>query len=406
MIEELLRRGRACEAAGDFAGAEAAYREADELDDAEGAILLGLILKRRDEFSGARDAFLRAEARGHREAGSCLGNMLWDNGDLEGAKSAYERAIAAGSSDAVLNLGLMLAQQGVVDEALRYLRAAESTGDAAASGVIGRLLEAQDDLQGAAAAYRQGAAGGDARAAYDLGAVLTKLEDRDGARAAFQRAHELGHEGADKALVVLEAQETARTSMQEGVEWAHRYVAACDEVLSAANACLKVANTAVGARNMAAQRPQHEISVENFRRFAEEAERDFAPLYQRFVQASAAARETADRFLASQLDPVYAEMILIANVQQDVLDNVATAKAILSTNYGPTPAAFVQAVEELNRLALAGGAVAGSEGNIYRPPAAIPSDERTCPWCAETIKAAAVICRFCGRDVPPQPDAG
>ena len=26
--------------------------------------------------------------------------------------------------------------------------------------------------------------------------------------------------------------------------------------------------------------------------------------------------------------------------------------------------------------------------------------ERACPWCAEPIKLAAVVCRFCGRDVP------
>src|SRR5271154_4265386 len=30
-------------------------------------------------------------------------------------------------------------------------------------------------------------------------------------------------------------------------------------------------------------------------------------------------------------------------------------------------------------------------------------DARTCPWCAETIKSAAVICRFCNRDVSPLP---
>ena len=29
------------------------------------------------------------------------------------------------------------------------------------------------------------------------------------------------------------------------------------------------------------------------------------------------------------------------------------------------------------------------------------SAERSCPWCAESIKAAAVICRFCSREVQP-----
>jgi hypothetical protein len=33
-------------------------------------------------------------------------------------------------------------------------------------------------------------------------------------------------------------------------------------------------------------------------------------------------------------------------------------------------------------------------------------DTRVCPWCAETIKSAAVICRFCGRVTPSASETG
>ena len=40
-------------------------------------------------------------------------------------------------------------------------------------------------------------------------------------------------------------------------------------------------------------------------------------------------------------------------------------------------------------------AKAGAAGTV----AETPGDTRACPWCAESIKKAARICRFCGRDV-------
>jgi hypothetical protein len=33
------------------------------------------------------------------------------------------------------------------------------------------------------------------------------------------------------------------------------------------------------------------------------------------------------------------------------------------------------------------------------------SRKRTCPFCAESVKAEAIVCRHCGRDLPPQPPA-
>lgn len=181
--------------------------------------------------------------------------------------------------------------------------------------------------------------------------------------------------------------------------WVEQYVAACSEVFASANACLEVANLAVAARNKAAERPQHEISIRSFTDMAEGKEQEFAPLYRAFADACARARDIAANFLAAQTDPD-AETVLMLAVEDEVLDNVATVKAILRANYASTPAGFIEGVNESNTLMQA---PVSDEGNIYTP---LPQVERTCPWCAETIKVAAVICRYCGRNVQVQPNVG
>ena len=188
------------------------------------------------------------------------------------------------------------------------------------------------------------------------------------------------------------------------MEMAVKYAAVCDEVLAAANACLEVANPAVAARREIAkcqngpQLPGTPIAIRNFTRMAEQKEEEFAPLYTGFAETCTKARNMAAQLLIGGTEHD-AEMVLMFNFEEDVLDRVATTKAVLRANHGPTPAGFIQGVQEANELMENPGP---EEGNIYTPA---PPTKRTCPWCAETIKAAAVVCRFCGRDVEPVPGA-
>jgi hypothetical protein len=34
----------------------------------------------------------------------------------------------------------------------------------------------------------------------------------------------------------------------------------------------------------------------------------------------------------------------------------------------------------------------------------VSEDQRVCPYCAETVKAAAIVCRYCNRDLPSKED--
>jgi tetratricopeptide (TPR) repeat protein len=208
-VEELKQRASACAASGDLDGEVDAYRQADDLGDAEASILLGNALRNKGDLAEARRAYERGEMRGHREAAMSLGNLLSDLGDKPGAKSAYLRSIDQGSTIAALNLGLMLAGDGDHDEALPYLQRAADEGDSGGFWGIGKINEQRQDWTAAAAAYRQGAELGDAACAYGLGVALYDLGDRDSSRAAFRQAKDLGHEGARDILEAFAGEDGA-----------------------------------------------------------------------------------------------------------------------------------------------------------------------------------------------------
>lgn len=203
-VDGLMQRASACAASGDSDGELEAYRKADELGDAEAAILQGHALRSRGYFSPAREAYERAEARGHREAAMSLGNLLSDLGDKDGAKAAYIRSIESGSTIASLNLGLMLAGDCETDEALIYLHRAAADGDPGGFWGIGKIQEQRSDWVAAAEAYRQGAELGDAACAFGLGISLYEQGDVVGSRAAFEQARDSGHDRASDLLEALD----------------------------------------------------------------------------------------------------------------------------------------------------------------------------------------------------------
>jgi hypothetical protein len=53
------------------------------------------------------------------------------------------------------------------------------------------------------------------------------------------------------------------------------------------------------------------------------------------------------------------------------------------------------------RVARQAETISLATGMTMAGPQRAPTTTRPCPWCAEDIKAAAIVCRYCGRDVEP-----
>lgn len=104
---------------------------------------LGVLLQQRNDLAGAEAAYRRADERGHAGAASNLGVVLEAQGDGTGAEAAYRRAAQRGAADGAFNLGVLLEERDDLASAEAAYRRAAECGD---SGVAQLAQTALLDL--------------------------------------------------------------------------------------------------------------------------------------------------------------------------------------------------------------------------------------------------------------------
>jgi tetratricopeptide (TPR) repeat protein len=219
----------------DLAGAEAAWRAADDAGDLNGAANLGRLLREKGDLRGAEAAFHRSVERGSLRAAIDYaglvsmrrdatpaeiadaamylceaeeGFVLHDDGMLMGAPLVFtgldercdaralergiRRADERGSATGALCLGLILRRRGEPGAALPAYRRAVQRGEPEGWAKAAEALLVLGDIRAAEATAREGEAAGAASASTMLGMILDQKGDTDGGLEAYRRADAAG----------------------------------------------------------------------------------------------------------------------------------------------------------------------------------------------------------------------
>lgn len=164
---------------GDIAGAEAAFREADEAGSSAASFNLAQLLAKQGNDRGAIEAFRRAVSRGHVVAGYALGEFLAESGDIEGSIEAYRVTAERGHPIAAYELGLLYRDRGDLESAGAAFERADELGHAWAALELGEVLEQAGDRDGAIAAFWRAADRNVASARARLEALLAGTGNTD-----------------------------------------------------------------------------------------------------------------------------------------------------------------------------------------------------------------------------------
>jgi hypothetical protein len=145
------------------------------------------------------------------------------------------------------------------------------------------------------------------------------------------------------------------------------YGRACSAVMAASRAALDVANQAFGAWKKAQQRPQHEISIRNITMFAQNADREFAPLFSALQAAVGAARAAGIKLSSQFGDPEEAEVFLGLALDDRTYSDVDAAIHLLRNDAPPDARGFHDFILRVNHAIATtpAGGEPGFPGNIY-----------------------------------------